>query len=359
MEDFLSTESIETILSSISKKGLQQDMSERNVQNYDFRKAFRFSHDQIRTLNRIHENFARLLTSYFSTQLRTVVEINVFSVEEFTYEDFIGNVRNQSLLGVFKADPLHGSMVMEFSPDIASVMFDRMLGGQGIISDNDNNLTEIELSVIRRVYIKALECFQEAWSSVVKLTPDLTEIEVNPQFLTTSSSNETVALVSLQVKIGDVDGTIIICLPYVGLEKVLPKLSARHWLATQKKTIEKHEMEALTKNVQGTKLDVKAVLGRSTIQIGELLNIQNGDVIRLNASYEDPVTVLVDEKQKFFAQQGFRKERWPCKLLMFTKKVTNSMTFDKLSSEEINGLLGQSGTEGKYNVYGFTIKSRN
>ncbi|WP_172371476.1 flagellar motor switch protein FliM [Sporosarcina jiandibaonis] len=307
MGDFLSTENIESILSSIRKKEPQQDNETRNVQTYDFKKAFRFSHDQIRTLNRIHENFARLLTSYFSTQLRTLVHINVFSVEEFSYEDFIDNVQEKSILGVFKAAPLQGSMVMEFSPDIAYVMFDRMLGGQGIVSHNSDDLTEIEESVIRRVIIKALESFQEAWSSVVKLTPELQEIEVNPQFLTMSPPNETVVLVSLQVKIGDVDGTIIICLPYVGLEQVLPKLSARHWLANQKKTIEKHEMEALERNVQAAKLNVKAVLGRTTIQIGDFLKIQNGDVIRLNESYEDPVTILVDEKQKFFAQPGISK----------------------------------------------------
>ena len=134
MGDFLSAENIESILSSIRKKEPQPDYETRNVQTYDFKKAFRFSHDQIRTLNRIHENFARLLTSYFSTQLRTMVQINVFSVEEFSYEDFIGNMQKKSLLGVFKAAPLQGSMVMEFSPNIASVMFDRMLGGQGMVT---------------------------------------------------------------------------------------------------------------------------------------------------------------------------------------------------------------------------------
>lgn len=308
MGEFLSAENIESILSSIRKEGPQPDYEKRNVQTYDFKKAHRFSHDQIRTLNRIHENFARLITSYLSTQLRTLVQINVFSVEEFSYEDFIANVQKKSILGVFKADPLQGNMVMQFSPNLAAVMFDRMLGGQGIVSQtNNHDLTEIEESVIRRVYIRTLESFQEAWSSVVKISPQLQEIEVNPLFLTMSPPNETVVLVSLQVKIGDVDGTIIICLPYVGLENVLPKLSARHWLANQKKTIEKHEMEALEKNVQGTRLDVKAILGRSTIQFGDLLKMQNGDVIRLNESYEDPVTILVDEKQKFFAQPGVSK----------------------------------------------------
>ncbi|WP_017378976.1 flagellar motor switch protein FliM [Paenisporosarcina sp. TG-14] len=311
MEDFLSDENIDTILSSLKKEEPKQNKSskdkERKVQTYDFKKALRFSQDQIRTLTRIHENFARLLTSYFSTQLRTFVHISVTGVEQLSYEEFISNVQKKSLLGVFKAPPLQGSMVMEFSPDVAYVMFDRLLGGQGNITHKDSDLTEIEISVIQRVFINSLNSFQEAWSSVVKLSPELTEIEVNPQFLTMSPLNETVILVSLHAKIGDIDGAINICLPHVVLEQVLPKLSARHWLASQKKTIDNHELEALERKLQSTRLNVKAILGRSKIEVGDFLNLKIGDVIRLNESYQDPVIILVDEKQKFFAQPGVSK----------------------------------------------------
>lgn len=198
---------------------------------------------------------------------------------------------------------------MEFSNDVVYVMFDRMLGGQGSKLHSRTDLTEIETSVIQRVFVKALDSFQEAWSSVVKVTPELKEIEVNPQFLTMSPPNETVILVSLHVKIGEIDGMINICLPHVVLEQVLPKLSARHWLANQKKAVETHEMAALEKKVQGTKLDVKAILGRSSIEVGDFLNLKVGDVIRLNEAYDDPVTILVDEKQKFLAQPGVSKGR--------------------------------------------------
>jgi flagellar motor switch protein FliM len=309
--DSLSEKNIEAILSTLEKEQpkLERNFKARKVSTYDFKKALRFSQDQIRTLTRIHENFARLLSSYFSTQLRTFVQIAVESVEQLPYEEFINQVQKQSILGVFEAPPLQGSMVMEFSPDVASIMFDRLLGGQGNLSLKSNDLTEIEISVIERIFVKALECFEEAWGSVVKLDPELKEIEVNPQFLTMSPPNETVISVSLNVKIGDLAGVINICLPHVVLEQILPKLSARHWLANQKKTIENHEIEALEKNLNGTKIDIKAVLGRSTIEVGDFLNLKGGDVIRLNESYSDPVIVLVDEKQKFFAQPGVSKGR--------------------------------------------------
>ncbi|WP_236610291.1 flagellar motor switch protein FliM [Planococcus halocryophilus] len=253
MTDVLSDENIKTILSSIGKQRPKAIDKKRNVQEYDFKKALRFSQDHIRTLSRIHENFSRLLASYFSAQLRTYVQVNVEAVEEVSYQEFIRNIEKKSMLGVFEASPLQGSMVMDFSPDVVHVMFDRLLGGQGNILEKSSELTEIEISVIKRVFAKSLDCFQEAWLSVIKLTPELKEIEVNPQFLTTSSPNETVILVKLQTKIGNVEGIINICLPHVVLEQILPKLSAKHWLANQKKLLKSMKWKLSRKSSRALK----------------------------------------------------------------------------------------------------------
>lgn len=308
---YFSGEQNDALLSSeVKEKPVKDEIRKgRRVKTYDFKKALRFSQEQIRTLTRIHENCARLLTSYFSTQLRTFVQISVSDVVQYSYDEFIGRTEKKSILGVFKAPPLQGDMVMEISPKIAFIMLDRMLGGQGKVAKTNIDLTEIEISVIQRVFMSALNSFQEAWSSVVKLAPELKEVEVNPQFLTMVPPNETVIVVSLNTIIGDVSGMINICLPHVVLEQVLPKLSARHWLATQKKSVESHEAEVLQKKLKGTKLNVKAVLGKSTIQISEFLNLKNDDVIRLDELYDAPVTVFVDNKRKFLAQPGILKGR--------------------------------------------------
>lgn len=309
--DFLTDENIQAILSSINKEEPEKtdDSKGKKVQTYDFKRALRYSQDQIRTLTRIHENYARLLTSYFSTQLRAFVHISVNSVEQFSYGEFISSVQKRSILGVFKAPPLEGNMIMEYSPDVIYVMLDRLLGGQGKRLPKSNDLTEIETSVIERVILKSLTSFREAWSSVVSMSPELNELEVNPQFLMMWPPNETVILVNMNMRIGDVEGTINICLPHVVLEQVLPKLSARHWLANQKKTAESHEVQALEKKLQGTKLDVRAILGKATIEIGDFLSLTKGDIIRLDESYDDPVTILVDDKRKFYAQPGIAKGR--------------------------------------------------
>jgi len=325
LTDVLSEENIETILSAMGQQEPKPVNKKRNVQTYDFKKALRFSQDQIRTLSRIHENFARLLTSYFSAQLRTYVQISVEAVEQLSYHEYIRNIRKKSIMGVFEATPLQGSMVMDFSPNVAYVMFDRLLGGQGTILEKENELTEIEISVIERVFAKSLDCFEEAWSSVLKLFPELKEIEVNPQFLTMSPPNETVILVKLHTRIGEVEGLINICLPHVVLEQILPKLSAKHWLANQKKAIETHEVEALEEKLQGTTMEIKALLGKSTIELGDFLNLKTGDIIRLNESHDVPVTLLVDDKMKFFAQPGVSKGRMAVQV---TEVSTKGALFD-------------------------------
>jgi len=308
LDDFDSINNRDPLLSS-GEKDLHGVRKGRRVKTYDFKNAMRFSQDQIRTLTRIHENYARLLTSYFSTQLRTFVQISVSEVVQYSYEEFIRNVEKKSILGVFKAPPLQGSMVMVLPPMIAYIMLDRLLGGQGKVSQLSNDLTDIEIGVIQRIFLRALNSFQEAWASVEKLTPELAEIEVNSQFLTMVPPSETVIVVTLNTIIGDVAGVIQICLPHVGLEQVLPKLSARHWLATQKKAAESHEVEVLERKLKGTKLDVKAILGQSTIDIAEFLQLKKDDVIRLNETYDTPITVLVDNNRKFIAQPGISKGR--------------------------------------------------
>jgi len=283
----------------------------KNVKIYDFKKALRFSQDQIRTITRIHENYARLLTSFFTAELRTFVQISITSVDQCSYDEFISKVKRPSILGVFKAPPLKGDMLMEFPGDLSFVILERLLGGQGKGNSRCENLelTEIEISVMQRVIIKALTSFQEAWASIIKLSPELREIEVNPQFLTLSPPNETIVLVTMNMKVGEYDGFFRICLPHVALEQELPKLSARHLLANQKNKVDSYEAKVIEKKLQNTKIDVRAILGKTTLEIGDFLKLSAGDMIRLNEFYSDPLTILVDNKPKFLAQPGLSKGR--------------------------------------------------
>ena len=148
--DILSQSEIDALLSAISTgemsaEDMKKEDETRKVKVYDFKRALRFSKDQIRSLTRIHENFARLLTTYFSAQLRTYVQINVASVDQIPFEEFIRSIPNMTLINIFEVPPLDGNILMEVNPNIAYTMLDRMMGGVGESPGKVDNLTEIEI----------------------------------------------------------------------------------------------------------------------------------------------------------------------------------------------------------------------
>jgi flagellar motor switch protein FliM len=312
LPEVLSQGEIDALLTALSSgemdvEELKKEEVEKKVKTYDFKRALRFSKDQIRSLTRIYENYARLLTTYFSAQLRTFVQISVASVDQLPYDEFIRSIPKMTILNVFTAPPLEGRMVMEVNPNIAYAMLDRMLGGQGNSPSNLSSLTEIETIVMERIFTRALDSFQEAWKSIIDLEIEMDVLEVNPQFMQMVSPNETVAVISLSTKVGDATGMINFCLPHVVLEPIMPKLSAHYWLSTQQKVREPKEIETLEKRVKKARLPVIADLGYSSIQVSEFLQLAVGDVIRLNETVDDPLVIKVGEKPKFNAQPGVYK----------------------------------------------------
>ncbi|PDO11244.1 MAG: flagellar motor switch protein FliM [Candidatus Reconcilbacillus cellulovorans] len=309
MVDVLSQSEIDALLAALSSgemdaEELKKEETQRRVRVYDFKRATRFSKDHIRSLTRIHENFARYLTTYFSAQLRTFVQINVVHVDQLPYDEFIRSIPKMTILNVFEAPPLEGRMVLEVHPNIAFAMLDRLLGGAGTAPAKINALTEIETIVMERIFSRAFDCFQEAWKTVIDLEPRFETLETNPQFMQIVSPNETIALVSLSTKIGDTTGMINLCIPHVVLEPIMPRLTLHHQFLSQKKPRAGEDLEALQNRVRKTKLTVTAELGQTTITVADLLNLSVGDVIQLDKPIRESLDVLVGGVRKFRGSPG-------------------------------------------------------
>ncbi|WP_027414604.1 flagellar motor switch protein FliM [Aneurinibacillus terranovensis] len=314
MTEVLSQSEIDALLAALSSgemnaEELKKEEVEKKVKVYDFKRALRFSKDQIRTLTRIHENYARLLTTYFSAQLRTFVQISVASVDQLPYDEFIRSIPKMTILNIFEAEPLEGRMVMEVNPNIAFAMLERLLGGSGTTQNKAGALTEIETTIMERIFSRALTSFAEAWKNVIEMEPELELLEVNPQFMQIVSPNETVAVISFSTKIGETTGMINLCLPHVVLEPLMIKLSAHYWLSTQKKARDEREIQTLQRRVQKAKIPLVAELGTATISVGEFINLAVGDVIQLDRRIEDDLLVRIGQKPKFLGRPGTQKGR--------------------------------------------------
>ena len=310
--DILSQNEIDALLSALSTgemsaEDIKIEEETRKVRVYDFKRALRFSKDQIRSLTRIHENFARLLTTYFSAQLRTYVHIEVASVDQIPFEEFIRSIPKMTLINIFEVTPLEGNILMEVNPNIAYSMLDRLMGGTGASPSKVDELTEIETKVMRNLFEQSFDNLREAWSGIIDIDPYLAEMEVNPQFLQMISPNETVVVISFNIIIGESSGMINICIPHVVLEPIVPNLSVRYWMQTNKKEPTPEQSAALKARLRKAPLEMVAELGNGRMTVEELLYLEEGDVFSLDRKIDDPLIVKVGDVPKFTAQPGYLK----------------------------------------------------
>lgn len=319
--EILSQNEIDALLSALSTgemdaDELKKEEAEKKVRVYDFKRALRFSKDQIRSLTRMHDNFARILTTFFASQLRTYVQLEVVSADQIPYEEFIRSIPNRTILNVFEVPPLDGRILMEVNPNIAYAMLDRLLGGRGESVNKVENLTEIETRIMSNMFDHAFENYREAWANVVEIDPIATDFEVNPQFLQMVSPNETVVVISLNTTIGETTGMINICIPHVVLEPIIPKLSVHYWMQNpDKKERSPDEVENLNKRIKKASLPVIAELGQTLITIEDFLMMSEGDVLSLNKAVGESLTVKVGNVPKFKAQPGKSNKRLAVQVL--------------------------------------------
>lgn len=318
--DILSQNEIDALLSAISTgemtaEEIKKEDETKKVKVYDFKRALRFSKDQIRSLTRIHENFARLLTTYFSAKLRTYIQINVASVDQIPFEEFIRSIPNMTLLNIFEVPPLEGNIIMEVNPNVAYSMLERLMGGYGESSGKVDNMTEIEIKILTSLFERSFDNLREAWSNIADIDPFLAEMEVNPQFLQMISPNETVIVISFNIIIGESSGMINICIPHVVLEPIIPNLSVQYWMQTNKKEPSPEQSIVLEKRIRKASLPVVASLGEGEMSVEDLLYLQVGDIVALDSAIDAPLTIEVSGIPKFTAQPGHLRNRMAVQIL--------------------------------------------
>lgn len=320
MDEILSQSEIDALLSAITSgemdaEELKKEEEEQKVRVYDFKRALRFSNDQIRGITRIHENYARLLTTFFAAQLRTYVNISVASVDQIPYEEFIRSIPKMTILNIYSVAPLEGRLLMEVNPNIAYALLDRLLGGTGNSTTYTDNLTEIDTLLMSQLFEKAVVNLEEAWASLIEIDPILEEFEVNPQFLQMVSPNETVVVVSFATEVGEVSGMINICIPHIVLEPIISKLSVHYWMQTAAKSRDSESYENITSNLQQAKVEAKAVLGETNINVNQFLNLNINDMITLDRTIDEPLTLEVNNLPKFHVQPGKHKNKLAIQVL--------------------------------------------
>ena len=303
MGEVLSQNEIDSLLAALNSGEIDaEEMSDANnkqVRNYDFKRQTKFSKEHLRTLEIIYEHYGRLL----STSLPV-------SSEAIVYSEFTNALFNPVILGVVNFQPLGGSIIVEMATKLGYAMIDRMLGGEGEPLDRSRDFTEIEISIIEKMMVVCMQLMREPWKNVVDINPMLERIETNSQFAQMISPNDMIAIVTLNVRIGDVEGYMNICLPFVTLESVMDRLNTKFWYANMQEQKEEDLEEYIEALIKRVDVPVRAVLGKTDIPITEFINIQVGDVIRLNTDVEQDLKVYVGNIEKFTALPGSSKDKY-------------------------------------------------
>ena len=256
MGEVLSQEEIDNLLSALSSGELDveemQGKDERQVKNYDFKRPAKFSKEHLRTLEIIYEHYGRLLSTNLPVYLRKSIQVSVVSSETVTFSEFTNALANPVVLGIVNFEPLPGSIIVELTANLAFAIIDRMLGGQGIPLDKNRDFSEIEMIIVEKILVIAIQLMRDPWKNVVEISPMLERIETNPQFAQVISPSDMIAIVTMSIKVGDIEGFMNICLPFFTLENVMDKLNTKYWYSTIKdsgdETYEEH-IESMLRHV--------------------------------------------------------------------------------------------------------------
>lgn len=338
MNEVLSQDEIDQLLTAISTgeietEAVSQTQEQRKIKIYDFKRPDKFSKEQIRTVSIMHETFARLTTTAMSAQLRSLVNVHVASVDQLTYEEFIRSIPNPTTLGIINMDPLKGSAVLEIDPAITFSIIDRLFGGKGEGTKVNRDLSDIEQSVMENIIVRILGNLREAWSQVIDLRPRLGQIETNPQFAQIVPPTEMVVLVTLETKVGEVEGMMNFCIPYLTIEPIISKLSAQYMYSSVRSGGTTENLNILKERLSMIGITVSAEIGNMNLTVRDVLSLRQGDVIRLpDVRIGDPMVLKIGTRDKFMCRPGVVGNKLAVQITEKLEEVTKS-EFEELSAE--------------------------
>lgn len=318
MLDVLSQDEIDNLLKALSSGELDVEemkgTDEKQVKNYDFARPSKFSKEHLRTLEIIFEHFGRLLATNLPAYLRKSVNVDIVNSEVVIYSEFSNALSNPVLLGVVSMKPLAGNMVMEMASNLGFAIVDRLLGGTGTALDKERDFSEIELTIIERIFSICVNLLKEPWENVIKVTPRLERIETNSQFAQIISPTETIAIITINLKIGDVEGLMNVCLPYTLLEPVMDKLNTKFWFSNMQEKDPTMYGEVIENVISKTKVPIKAILGESKVNVSDFVNLQIGDIIKIDKKVDQELDVYVGNIKKFNALPGYFEDKYAVRI---------------------------------------------
>lgn len=324
-EEVLSQNEVDALLSAIEQdddasiEETQDASSQAEVNTYDFKRPERVSKDQMRTLENIHENFARSLQASLSGYLRTIVEIKICSVEQLTYSEFIMSLPNPTCFNLLSAEPLEGFLVLEINPAILFAIIDKLLGGgssEHVIPERE--MTDIEKRLTGKLTSLAVTHLRDMWADIRRINFAVAGTESNPQLSQIVSPNEVVVLICFEIKMGEASGMMNLCMPFLTIEPIMGQFATRNWFSRGRKLDTGRSTADLKENLKSCEMECVAYYAERKISVGELLALKVGDILETKKLEKENLILQVEGKPKFYIEPGKNRDKRSVKILGFS-----------------------------------------
>ena len=325
MADILSQDEVDLLLNAVSdttapdlprETAAESDM---RLTAYDFRRPERVSKEQLKGLQSLFEAFAREVSILFPPYLRTVVRVDLTSIDQLTYDEFILSVARPTCLSVVDMSPLEGTAVLEMSPSMVFPIVDRVLGGRGMTLSEPRELTEIENRIIGRITMMILDSLRRSWEQLIEFELQVIQQESDPLIVQIVAGSEMVVLVGYEVHIGDTVGTMNFCIPLLVLNPILDQISQQaHFARRMSSEMAAEARHAIHRRLMRALIPVEAVLGHADLTLGDLAKLRPGDIIQLDSSPYEDLSLTIGGIERFRAKPGKRREQSAVQLTRFS-----------------------------------------
>ena len=342
MPEQLSQSQIDALLKKMSSGEVDVQDDAQKVREYDFKSPKKFTKEQLKSLDSLHETFSRMLASYFSGLLRTVCDIEVVQIEEQRYYEYNNALPDVALIGLVDIKPENkryddATMIVDLATTIGYYIIDRVLGGPGTGYDLSRNYTEIEIAILSNVFEKIAQQLHDTWSSNLEINTKLNRLETNSRLLQVFAPEDIVVIVMMNIKFGEkLEGTMSICIPAEFLEKVIDTFSLRYARTAKKQEPAREEAKKriILENVCESDMEIKAIFDEFKLELQDIIQLQPDDIIPLNKSIDSDVLITVDKAPWFTAKLGESKQKKAIKLQNIVLNGNEGAQWEKSEADD-------------------------
>lgn len=294
---------------SIFSEGIDVNEFKKGYKLYNFRRPDKFAKDTLRALQDIHREFSKQISMLLTGYLRMKVNVDVVSVDQLTYDEFVNSMPPSMSVGIFEFNPLPGQILFGITYEVLSCIVDRMLGGKGDASNQYKELTDVETSLTKKIINIIIKTLNDSWTSIMPIEYAIVGLENGFQSVQVAAPGEIVALLTFEIQVNEKTfGLASLCFPYPVLETVIPHLTSQHIFQTKGIVATSEERQRMIHKLNPSMMDIRASFGSCEITLEEFMKLSVGDILKLDNTIDQDLIVKINGVKKFFARPGLLKD---------------------------------------------------